>query len=106
MPIKRDIVVIGGSAGAIDALTNIVRGLPKDFGGHAFVVQHLPPSSPSNLPEMLTKAGPLRAVHAKDGEVIQPGCIYVAPPDHHLLLEKEKDCGKAGTERKPIPSLG
>ena len=52
------------------------------------MVLHLQPTSPSVLPEILSR-GALHAVHPEDGEVIRPGCIYVAPPDHHLLVEGE-----------------
>jgi two-component system, chemotaxis family, protein-glutamate methylesterase/glutaminase len=96
--IKRDIVVVGGSAGAIHALINVVRGLPKDFAGSVFIVQHIPASSPSNLPEILSNAGPLQVAHAKDGERVQRGRVYVAPPDHHLLLEENR---KIAVKRGP-----
>jgi two-component system chemotaxis response regulator CheB len=82
----RDIVVIGGSAGSIEAITGVVRGLPPDFPGSVFVVVHFPSSVTSSLPRILSRAGPLPARHARDGEPIEPGRIYVAPPDCHLLL--------------------
>jgi two-component system, chemotaxis family, protein-glutamate methylesterase/glutaminase len=106
VPAKRDIVVVGGSAGAIDALVDIVRGLPGNFPGAVFVAQHVPASSPSNLPEILSNAGPLKAAHAKDGESIEPGRIYVAVPDHHLLLEKGRIAVKRGPkENRFRPSI-
>ncbi len=49
-------------------------------------LQRLPPTGISALPEILSRHGPLPAAHVKDGEPIQPGRIYVAPPDHHVLL--------------------
>ncbi|HYF39715.1 MAG TPA: chemotaxis protein CheB [Gemmatimonadales bacterium] len=82
----RDIVVIGGSAGSIEAVTEVVRGLPPEFPGSVFVVVHFPSSVRSTLPRILSRAGPLPARHARDGEPIEPGYIYVAPPDYHLLL--------------------
>jgi two-component system chemotaxis response regulator CheB len=82
----RDIVVIGGSAGSIEAVTECVRGLPPDFPGSVFVVVHFPGSVTSTLPRILSRAGPLPARHARDGERIEPGRVYVAPPDYHLLL--------------------
>lgn len=84
--VGRDIVVVGGSAGSIEAVSELVRGLPADFPGSVFVVVHFPGSSPSTLPRILSRAGPLPARHASDGEAIEPGRIYVAPPDCHLLL--------------------
>jgi two-component system, chemotaxis family, protein-glutamate methylesterase/glutaminase len=82
----RDVVVIGGSAGSIEAVTDVVRGLPPDFSGSVFVVVHFPGSVSSTLPRILSRAGPLSARHARDGEPIDSGRIYVAPPDCHLLL--------------------
>jgi two-component system chemotaxis response regulator CheB len=80
----RDIVVIGGSAGCIEALAEVVGGLPPDFPGSVFVVVHFPGSVRSTLPRILSRAGPLPAYHARDGEPIERGRIYVAPPDFHL----------------------
>ena len=83
----KDIVVVGASSGGIEALQQIARGLPADFAGSLFVVLHTSPESPGFLPQILEAAGPLPATNAADGERIRPGRIYVAPPDHHLLLE-------------------
>src|SRR5262245_32648369 len=83
---NHDIIVLGASAGGIEALTDLVPQLPAALPVAIFVVVHLPPHSPSILPRLLTQAGPLPATHATDGEAIQPGHIYVAPPDFHLLL--------------------
>lgn len=80
-------VVVGASAGGIEALQALVAGLPADFPAALCVVLHLHASSHSSLPEILSRAGPLPAHHPHDGETIRPGCIYVAPPDHHLLVD-------------------
>ena len=82
----RDIVVLGGSAGSIEAIVEVVKGLSADFAGSVFVVVHFPGSVTSTLPRILSRAGPLEARHARDGELIEPGRIYVAPPDCHLHL--------------------
>jgi two-component system chemotaxis response regulator CheB len=84
---QRDIVVIGASAGGVGALKKIVRGLPKDFPGATFVVLHVPAEA-SHLPEILAKAGPLVALHPRDAQSIAKGHIYIAPPGHHLLVER------------------
>lgn len=86
---KRDIIVIGASAGGVEALQDVVRELPRDFPGSVFVVLHIPPRAKSFLPELLGKAGQLPVMHPMDGAVIQPGMIYVAPPDHHLVVERD-----------------
>jgi two-component system chemotaxis response regulator CheB len=85
---KHDIVVIGASAGGVEALLNVVKSIPKDFAASIFVVLHLSPYSPSQLPKILSKAGVLTARHPTDGERIEPATIYIAPPDHHILLER------------------
>lgn len=81
-----DIVVIGGSAGGVEALKRLCAGLPADFPAAVFVVVHISPISRSVMPELLSRAGPLPARHPKDEEAISRGVIYVAPPDMHLLL--------------------
>jgi two-component system, chemotaxis family, protein-glutamate methylesterase/glutaminase len=83
----RDLVVVGASAGGIEALRELARSLPADFPAAIFVVVHIPTDSPSMLPHILTRSGRLPAEHPKDGEPIRPGHIYVAPPNHHLLVK-------------------
>jgi two-component system chemotaxis response regulator CheB len=82
----RDIVVIGGSAGSLEVLSTIARGLAAELPATLFVVMHTAPQGESLLPELLSRRCVLPAVHAVDGEPIVPGRIYVAPPDHHLLV--------------------
>jgi len=82
-----DIVVIGASAGGVEALTQLAGGLPAGLPAALFVVCHFPADHRSRLPEILSRSGPLLAVHARDGEPAYPGQLYIAPPDHHLLLE-------------------
>src|SRR2546430_1939211 len=82
-----DIVVIGGSAGAIEALTSLVVGLPAELDAAIFVVVHTIPVGESRLPEILSRRGPMPATVASDGEPIVCGRIYVAPADAHTLIE-------------------
>ena len=82
----RRIIVIGASAGGVEALTQVVRRVPADIDAALFVTVHFPPTSVSALPRILHRAGALAAVHATDGERIEAGKIYVAPPDSHLLI--------------------
>jgi two-component system chemotaxis response regulator CheB len=83
-----DIVVIGASAGGVEALTTLVSGLPSDLPASLFVVLHVPNEGTSVLPRILSRKGPLRASHAVDGEEIRQGHIYVAPTDSHLLIKQ------------------
>ena len=79
--------MIGASAGGIEALREVAHRLPADLEAAVFVVVHLPEGAKSTLPEILARSGALPAMHAQDGRGIERGRIYVAPPDHHLLLE-------------------
>src|SRR5579884_2098151 len=83
-----DIIVVGASAGGVEALSALVGGLPPDLPAAVFVVLHLPQNGTSVLPQILSHAGPLPATHPVNGQAIQDGRIYVAPPDHHLLVRK------------------
>ena len=83
-----DIVVIGASAGGVEALSALVSELPRDLRASVLVVLHLARGR-SLLPEILTRAGRLPAHHPSDREPLQYGRIYVAPPDHHMTLEAD-----------------
>lgn len=76
----RDIVVIGASAGGVEALSELVQGFPADFPASVFVVLHVPRHGSSLLPAILSRRGTLPARVPEDGETIQRGLIYVAPP--------------------------
>lgn len=84
----RDIIVVGASAGGVEALSQLVRNLPKDLPAAIFVVLHLPPNGKSVLPDILKRRGLWDAFHPKDNEPIQHGRIYIAPPDRHLLVKR------------------
>jgi|SRR5262245_7095575 len=84
----RDIIVIGTSAGGVEALVELARSLPPDLAAAVFIVIHLPATSSSVLPQILSRNGPLPARYALDGEAIERGRIYIAPPDHHMLIER------------------
>jgi two-component system chemotaxis response regulator CheB len=83
---RTDVVVIGASAGGVEALTSLVAGLPVDIAAAIFVVVHVPSHHASALPTILMKVGGLHAVHPANGDPIEYGRIYVAPPDRHMLL--------------------
>jgi two-component system chemotaxis response regulator CheB len=101
------IVVIGGSAGAHGALQRVCEGLPPDFPSPILVVLHVPPHLPSRLASILTRAGPLPAIEARDGQELLAGRIHVAPPDHHLLVGAEgtTSLGRDAPERGFRPSI-
>jgi two-component system chemotaxis response regulator CheB len=85
----RDIVVIGGSSGALEALRTIVTGLTPDFPAAVFVALHTSPEGPGLLPQIITRASRLDARFPRDGERFTHGRVYVAPPDRHLILKRD-----------------
>jgi len=85
-----DIIVIGASAGGVGALQEIFRGLPKDFPAAVFVVMHVAPHVPSFLPDVVGQAGQLPATAVRGPTEFKHGHIYIAPPDHHLVLQRNK----------------
>jgi two-component system chemotaxis response regulator CheB len=85
-----DIIVVGTSAGGIEALQVLVRDLPPDIAAALFVVMHTPPHSPNMLPMILEKVSKLPIKQPSDGESIRRSHIYLAPPDNHMLLEPGK----------------
>jgi two-component system, chemotaxis family, protein-glutamate methylesterase/glutaminase len=84
----RTIIVIGASAGGIEALKILLAGLPATLPAAVLVVVHVAAQSPRLLASILAQAGPLPATYAEEGAVVEPGHIYVAPPDRHLLVEQ------------------
>lgn len=84
---RRDIIVIGGSAGSLGPLKELVSSLPENLPAAIFVTVHVSPESPSILPAILTRAGQIPAVHPLNRQTIMQSTIYVAPPDQHLLIE-------------------
>jgi two-component system chemotaxis response regulator CheB len=87
---KKNIIVIGASTGGVDAIKKLTADIPVDFDASIFIVWHMAPSLKGVLPHILNKQGKNFAANAVDQEEIKPGRIYIAPPDHHLLLEEGK----------------
>jgi two-component system, chemotaxis family, protein-glutamate methylesterase/glutaminase len=84
----RDVVVVGGSAGSLGPLRELAAALPPDLPGSVLVTMHIPQRVRSELPWLLSRSSPLPATHARTGELLEPGRIYVAPPGCHLLMPK------------------
>jgi two-component system, chemotaxis family, protein-glutamate methylesterase/glutaminase len=86
-PVADGVVVAGASAGGVEALIAFVRSLPSDTDDAICIVLHVSPSGTSAMPHILARAGSLPVHSAGDGDPLLAGHVYVAPPDHHLLVE-------------------
>jgi two-component system chemotaxis response regulator CheB len=83
------IVALAASAGGLSALSRVLGGLPADFPASIVIVQHLDPRHRSLMAEIMSKRTKLEVKQAEEGDQLQPGWIYIAPPDHHLLVNSD-----------------
>lgn len=101
--------MVGASAGGVEALQTFAASLPYDLPAAIFVVLHIGSGGPekrSHLPDILTRAGRLAAVHPEDGDLIEKGRIYIAPPDCHLLLTDNRiDLSHGPKENRTRPAI-
>lgn len=85
-----DLVVVGASAGGLEALRQIIAGLGAASNLTILVAIHRGPATPGVLPQVVERAGALSASYAEDGEPIRPGHVFLAPPDHHLIVSGDR----------------
>ncbi|MHB9130050.1 MAG: chemotaxis protein CheB [Armatimonadota bacterium] len=83
------IVAIASSAGGLTALSRVLSGLPAGFPVPVVVVQHLDPSHLSLMADILSRRSPLTVIEARDGEHLHPATVYIAPPNRHLLINRD-----------------
>src|SRR5687768_16780356 len=83
-----DIVVMGASAGGVEALSAVLGKLPRTFPASVFVVLHIPAESPSQLPAIIRRVAKMPVAHAEHEQQIEHGRIYIAAPDFHLRLKE------------------
>ena len=83
-------LAVGGSAGSVQPLVQIVRDLPGDLAAAVLVTIHV--GEQTRLPQILSRAGPLPAMHVRDREVLEQGRIYIAPPGQHLFVRAASPC--------------
>src|SRR6201991_418522 len=95
---EAEAVVIGASAGALEALSVILPALPATFRLPVFIVVHMPPNRQSVLAELFQRKCRLRVREAEDKERISGGTVYFAPPDYHLLVEMDKHLSLSSDE--------
>src|SRR5436305_15120969 len=87
MASPKDIIVIGGSTGAIAVVQDVLRALNKNLPAAVFVVVHTAEDSPQLLVDIFSRATPLPVHYAQDRVPIELGTVYIAPPDRHLFVK-------------------
>ena len=108
MPGKgRNIIVIGTSAGGLEALDTLIGQLPTDLPAAIFIVQHMAPQNTAEaLLHRLRRHRAFDCALAKDGDSFRQGRIYIAPPDSHLLVKKSKVLvTKGARENRSRPAI-
>jgi two-component system, chemotaxis family, protein-glutamate methylesterase/glutaminase len=98
---RRDLIVIGGSAGSMVALQSLVARLPADLPAVVCVAVHMPAYRESRLAEILGRAGSLPSVAATDGAPLRVGTIHVAVADHHLMIQRTESSARMRVIRGP-----
>src|SRR5262249_57367245 len=99
-------VVIGCSAGGVDALPRILQLPPRDLQAAIFIVQHMAPTAERYLVNILARSSALPVGWAEQGARIRRGCVVVAPPDVHLMFADEHiTLTKAARENHARPSI-
>lgn len=103
---RREIIAIGGSAGSIGVIRQICGALPADLQAPVFIAVHVGASSQNLLGSILDSGGPLPAGTAVDGEPLQDGRVYVAPADHHLVIDgRTARLGRGPRENMSRPAI-
>jgi two-component system, chemotaxis family, protein-glutamate methylesterase/glutaminase len=98
MPPGFEIVALAASAGGLKALTDVLASLPADFPAALVVVQHLDPRHRSLMAEILNKRTALPVAEAREGDRLEPGRAYIAPPNRHLLVNPDHTLSLTQTE--------
>jgi two-component system chemotaxis response regulator CheB len=86
----RRVVVVGASAGGVEAVSTVLAGLPRELGAAVVVVLHIGARAPSMLAQVLGRRSELPTREARDGEPLVEGTVYVAPPDRHVVVAHDR----------------
>ena len=98
MPSPFEVVALAASAGGLNALTHVLATLPGDFPAALVVVQHLDPRHRSLMADILSRRTALPVKEAADGDELQPGTAYIAPPNRHLLVNPDRTISLTQTQ--------
>src|SRR5919206_1094364 len=101
----RALVVIGSSAGGIEALSVLVSTLPANFPAPIVLAQHLDPSRPSNLENILQRRSSLPVIVVRDSTPLQPGSVYVVPSNRHVSIKDSTVSLEQDHGDRPRPSV-
>ena len=82
----RDIIVVGASCGGLAALAELLGGLPGELSASVLIVLHTSPDSPRLLADILGGGAALKVEYGQHGHSVEPGHVYIAPPDHHMTV--------------------
>ncbi len=93
------IIVLTASAGGLKAISQILSNLPQDFPAPIVIVQHISPRHPSMMAEILGRRTLLQVKQAEAGDRLNPGTVYIAPPNQHLLINKDNTLSLSNTEK-------
>ena len=103
---RPDLVVVGASAGGVEALKRLIRALPADLPATVCLTLHLAEGTPSLLPGILARAGSIRVLPATEGAPLEPGVVYVSQPNVHLaVLDDDVVLGPGAKENGYRPSV-
>jgi two-component system chemotaxis response regulator CheB len=81
-----DVVALASSAGGLKALSTVLASLPENYPGAIVIVQHLDPRHRSLMADILSRHTQLKVKQAVEGDILSSGTVFIAPPDHHLLV--------------------
>src|SRR5579884_681850 len=102
---QSNLVVVGSSAGGVEALSILVSSLPPDFPAPIVLAQHLDPSRPSSLDTILQRRTTLPVVVVTDSSALEPGKIYVVPSNHHVSINDHRVEVQEDRSKRPRPSV-
>jgi two-component system, chemotaxis family, protein-glutamate methylesterase/glutaminase len=93
-----EVVALAASAGGLNALTHVLAALPREFPAALVIVQHVDPRHRSLMAEILARRTRIAVKQAREGDILRPGLAYIAPPNRHLLVNRDLTLSLTQTE--------